>query len=166
MPLVANKLQKKSRSFCDDKSKDTKEITPVGRTTLKVFELAADAKVESAFELRNSVALTDCEREEEKDPVFNWERKDSYPEIIITRCERQPEIIPEKEKPKRKMLFADFNEKCAERKKQVEQLKAHEQQLKEVSMEKYPIQWTKKKYNKSTFCIISTTITIDEQRID
>lgn len=164
-PVVQNKLQKKSRSFCDEKSKNIKERTPVDRT-LQVFELALDVEEKKAVnETRSSLDLTNYKEEEKKELDPNWGRKNSYPEIIVTRCEKQVETVPEldkPERPKKKFLFADFNEKCTERKKQIEQMKLHEQHLKEVSMDKYPFQWTKKQYTKSTFYVLNTPSTSDE----
>eukprot|EP00826_Nyctotherus_ovalis_P029999 TRINITY_DN2380_c0_g1_i1.p1 TRINITY_DN2380_c0_g1~~TRINITY_DN2380_c0_g1_i1.p1 ORF type:complete len:130 (+),score=41.00 TRINITY_DN2380_c0_g1_i1:251-640(+) len=114
------------------------------------------------------MALTSCEEEEKKDFIFNFERKISYPEIIITQCEKQMEMTSEMEvnkrpKAKRKMLFADFNEKHTERKKLIEQFKIREQQLKEVSMDKYPLQWARKEYRKSVFYEKSKMTTSNEE---
>lgn len=170
IPLTPVKRLKKSRSFCDEKSKGVKERTPVNRTTFQVFELAPDAKLSEEhpkFLSRSAVSLTTFEKEEKKDSTFSLETKTTGPEIIITRCEQQVSIEnPEGSKCKRKSLFEGFNEKCAERKKQIEEIKLHEQRLKEVSMDKYPFKSTKKIYKKSTFYDGSKVRVLDDENND
>jgi len=171
--MVPNELRKRSRSFCDGEPNGVKERIPV-RVTSSVFKLAVDAEgveEKTVDETRNSLDLTNCEYkgEEKKDLDPNWGQKDFYPEIIVTQCKSQVETISESEKlksPKKKFLFTDFNERYSKRKKQIEQMKLHEQRLKEVSMEKYPFQWTKKKYTKSTFHFLYTLTTSSKESVN
>eukprot|EP00826_Nyctotherus_ovalis_P004006 TRINITY_DN10830_c0_g2_i6.p2 TRINITY_DN10830_c0_g2~~TRINITY_DN10830_c0_g2_i6.p2 ORF type:complete len:151 (-),score=21.52 TRINITY_DN10830_c0_g2_i6:147-599(-) len=127
----------------------------------QVFEIAPDAKFPEdhpKFLSRSTLVLTSFDHEDKEKPIFACQEKDPFPEVVVTRCERQLDITKESEKTGRargggKMLFAGFNERCAERRKLIEQRKLHEQRLKEASMDKYPHRWTKKKYNKSVFFV-------------
>jgi len=117
----------------------------------------------SKYLSRSTLTLSNFEDEENKASIFSTEEKESYPEIIVTECEEQIGVIPEeKPKSKRQSLFEGFNERCAERKKKIEEQKFHDQRLKEVSMDKYPSQSIKKSYKKSTFFYNKRPIINDE----
>eukprot|EP01022_Parablepharisma_sp_SALTPOND_P033428 TRINITY_DN88702_c1_g1_i1.p1 TRINITY_DN88702_c1_g1~~TRINITY_DN88702_c1_g1_i1.p1 ORF type:complete len:380 (+),score=7.30 TRINITY_DN88702_c1_g1_i1:66-1205(+) len=180
--LAPGKFHKKSRSFCEQKNINTTDKTAENlflRTPFQIFPYAikesseeTDASPESRGKIETMMASPRNFAKTEKEGVVEynfWDSKEGYPKIIITQYDQQLEYgASEGEKleggKKRKpYLFAGFNERHLEKKKEIEQQTTREKQLEEASMDKHPnsIQRNTRVYVKSTFCTTQETVLME-----
>ena len=90
------------------------------------------------------------EDEDIKSSPIKCRNTTNCPDIIITPCELDTETI---NKPKKKLLFADFNERHLQIRKEITKRIMLGERLKEDSMDKYPSNVCKKTYSKSMFFV-------------
>ena len=143
---------KKSRSFCDDTLKKINEENSLNKKPLQIFQFAPDAEITTEQNDTGRSCMIEGREEDEdiKSSPIKFRNSTECPNIIITPCELDTEAI---NKPKKKLLFADFNEKQLQIRKEITKRMMLAERLKEDSMDKYPLTVCKKTYSKSKFFV-------------